>query len=206
MGLLFGKGGIFSKGRILDVGCDTGGFTSEQVAMRKIMEAREEIAGPPRHSFLDHLTNKYVDPGIGTVVLCDLSPIPGLSAIGLNVEHTGIYVGDGKIIHRSGDGYLEKVTPKEFLDRLGGINAAISVYVACKGKNSLVIKSAYERAKEALYDPQHEGYKLFSKNCHNFSSYCLTGDLNQSDYTFTSLQLLLKDKFEMDDWRIWNYQ
>ncbi|MDE5831414.1 MAG: lecithin retinol acyltransferase family protein [Desulfovibrio sp.] len=44
---------------------------------------------------------------LGSVVHCDLSPLPGLFALNLNAEHTGIYVGDGCIVHRNGDGYIE---------------------------------------------------------------------------------------------------
>lgn len=185
-------------------GCATDGygFTDTDSIRNKINEEKRKFN---RNSFLDHATNKYVEPEIGSVVLCDLSPIPGLSALNLNAEHTGIYVGNGKIIHRSGDGYIESVTPKQFLERLNGKNCAISVYVSCLGDKSLNIFDSYNRATSALGDPRHQGYDLFKKNCHHFTKYCLTGEIDNHDFTFTTLEIMLKSDFNMDNWRIWNY-
>lgn len=68
--------------------------------------------GPAELFFKDH-----VRPVEGSVLSCHLAGF---------WDHTGIYVGDGKIVHRDGDGYISEVTPSEFLARLGGYNPAIS--------------------------------------------------------------------------------
>ena len=163
-----------------------------------------------RNSFFDNIFRDSVSPGIGSVILCDLSPIPGLSIFDLNVEHTGIYVGDGKIIHRTGEygGKIEEITPSIFLDRLGGKNFAVSIYVACSGKTPINIINASTRAKLALKNSVYDGYDLLKKNCHHFTRYCITGDLDRSllDFTFYSLQQLLIDDFGLDNWRVWNYE
>lgn len=188
-----------------DIVCDGWGLTSTTATMNKLRSLKDKM--PDRNSLFDHATNKYVIPKKGSVVLCDLSPIPCSSVLGLNVEHTGIYVGNNEIIHRSGEGYLEKVTPKIFLERLNGKNCAISVYVSCHGDESLYIDDSYLRAINALSDINHSGYDILNKNCHHFTRYCLTGDDDQwgLDFTFSSLQELLRKKFGMDNWRIWNY-
>lgn len=159
------------------------------------------------NSFVDNVFRDDVTPSLGSVIHCDLSPIPGLSLLNLNAEHTGIYIGNNQIIHRSGNGYLEKVTPREFLDRLDGNNYAIFVYVSCKGTKPLKIDEAFSRAMKALHDPSHSGYNLLNKNCHNFTRYCLTGETDQwgMDFTFSSLKDLLYYKFGMDNWRVWKY-
>lgn len=120
-----------------------------------------------RNSFIDNVFRDPADPAPGTVILCDLSPLPGLSLLNLNAEHTGIYVGNGNIIHRSGNGYLEIVKPREFLERLGGKNWAISVYVACNGTKSLTITEAANRAQKALKNPSFDGYDILNQNCHH---------------------------------------
>lgn len=160
-----------------------------------------------RNSFLDHLMDKYAEPLPGSVVVCDLSPLPGLSLLGLNCDHTGIYAGSGKIIHRSGEGFIESVSPQKFMERLNGKNFAMTVYISCKGEKSLASKEVYRRARQALHDPAHSGYDLLNKNCHHFTRYCLTGDTDQwgLDFTFTSLQNLLANCFGMDNWRIWDF-
>ena len=182
-----------------NVACDGGGITGQLSVDKARKEFEEKFGMTGRNSFLDHLTNKYVTPEVGSVVLCDLSPVPCLSAIGLNAEHTGIYVGNNEIIHRNGDGYLEKVSPNKFLERLNGKNCAISVYISCKGSNPLNNEKVYNRAICALNDLEHSGYDI--------TRYCLTGETDHCglDFTFSSLQNLLNKDFGMDNWRIWNY-
>ena len=71
--------------------------------------------GPAELFFKDH-----VRPVEGSVLSCHLAGF---------WDHTGIYVGDGKIVHRDGDGCICEVSPSEFLARLGGYNPAISIFV-----------------------------------------------------------------------------
>lgn len=163
---------------------------------------------PGTNSFIDNVFRDTVKPKLGSVVHCDLSRIPIIGELGLKAEHTGIYVGDGMIIHRDGDGYLDKVTPRQFLNRLDGNNYAISVYVACNGTKPLHIMGAFNRARAALNNPKFEGYDLLNKNCHNFTRYCLTGEFDDEqdelDFTFSALEELLYYEFDMDNWRVWD--
>lgn len=160
------------------------------------------------NSFIDNVFRDTVTPKLGSVVHCDLSAIPIIGEFGLKAEHTGIYVGNGMIIHRDGDGYLAKVSPRKFLKRLNGKNCAISVYVSCKGTKPLCIMGAFNRARAALNNQKLNGYDLLNKNCHNFTRYCLTGDFDDEqdelDFTFSSLEELLQDEFDMDNWRVWD--
>lgn len=161
-----------------------------------------------RNSFIDNVFKDHVKPEDGSVVLCDLTVIPGLNLVEMNFEHTGIYVGYNEIIHRDGDGYLERVSPKKFIERLGGLNAALSIYVACRGEKAIRDPIASGRATRALHDPRQAGYDLLDRNCHHFTRYCVTGKTSCSglDFTFGSLQILLKERYRLDCWRVWDFE
>ena len=72
-----------------------------------------------------------VKPKIGSIVYCNLAIV---------AEHTGIYVGDGKIVHRNGSGLVEMVSDDEFCDRLHGANPSFTVFcpVNSNGKENIV--------------------------------------------------------------------
>lgn len=148
-------------------------------------------------SFIDNVFRDMVSPAIGSVLVCDLT---------LYADHSGIYIGGGKIVHRSGNGYIEIVTPKQFLRRLDGFNPAISIYVACHDTYPIENFEAARRAIDAVSDPTHSGYDILNKNCHHFTRYCITGDTNQwgLDFTFSSLQRLLVSEYDLNEWRVWN--
>ena len=60
-----------------------------------------------------------VTPKVGSIVYCNLA---------LVAEHTGIYVGDNKIIHLNGSGLVEMVSAEIFCDRLHGRNKFLIVF------------------------------------------------------------------------------
>jgi hypothetical protein len=159
----------------------------------------------------------------GSIVCCDLGdPLTKTALLAAEVlewtatrqssgcfslDHSGVYVGDDEIVHRDGGGYLALVSPKEFIERLDGWNAAISIYVSCRGENPVGSDTAAERALEALHDPQHYGYNLLTKNCHQFCQYCLTGEEKGfADCTFTSLQNALVGMYGLSEWRVWDIE
>lgn len=155
----------------------------------------------PGHEFARNQLPVYMvetAPEPGAVIATDLAII---------FEHSGIYAGGGKIIHRHGEGWLEEVDRLAFQGRLEGLNPAFVSYVACIGERPFSLKMARRRARQALGDPshpEHYGYDLLNKNCHHFTRYCLTGYMDQwgLDFTFGSLEALLMQKFHVDNWRI----
>lgn len=169
-------------------------FFSLPILFRKLIVSGRES------SFVDNVfRDKILCPAVGSVLVCDLTPF---------ADHSGIYVGDGKIAHRSGNGYIEIVYPGQFLSRIDGFNNAISIYVACHNKYSIGNKQAAKRAIQAVSNPRHSGYDILNKNCHHFTRYCITGDTNQwgLDFTFTSLEHLLVSKFNLNQWRVWDFE
>ncbi|MBQ6418895.1 MAG: lecithin retinol acyltransferase family protein, partial [Synergistaceae bacterium] len=83
-----------------------------------------------------------------------------------------------------------------------------TIFVACKGKNPTGSREIADRAREALNDPQHEGYNLITKNCHQFCHYCLTGKIDNGidDFTFTALEDEMMRIQGMDTWRRWEFE
>lgn len=151
---------------------------------------------PPLRGPLQMFCMDHVEPVPGSIVCCDLA---------LAVDHSGVYIGDGKIIHRDGDGYLACVDKDTFLGRLDGLNPSVTVFVACKGGEPVGSQEVANRAKRALQNPKHSrGYNLITKNCHQFCQYCLTGKVNNGtfDFTFAHLEAVLKDVLSVDSWRV----
>lgn len=56
---------------------------------------------------------------VGSIVYCNLAIV---------AEHTGIYVGDGKIVHLNGSGLVEMVSTEDFCDRLHGTNPSFTIF------------------------------------------------------------------------------
>ena len=107
-------------------------------------------------SFIDNCILSCVDePAYGGIVQCEL--LFGLAA------HSGIYVGNGDIVHLDGDGTVIKSKAKGFLDRLDGWNSAISVYTDCMDLTPQGCTQAAERAQAAgiqIATPSYEGVRL----------------------------------------------
>ncbi len=153
------------------------------------------------NSLIDNEVRTMVEePAIGSVVYCDLAFS--------TVEHSGIYVGNNKIVHLNGDGIVEKVTAKKFLARLDGINTAITIMTSCDGSTPVGSKAVAKRAKKKV--GKKLDYKLLEKNCHAFCISCLINDFN---YTHSMLlgggfSLLIEtaeNELSADDWRAWDY-
>lgn len=106
------------------------------------------------------------EPEIGSVVYCNLL---------FMAQHSGIYVGRGKIIHLNGQGFVEKVSPKQFVQRFEGLNPAFTIFCATDFRGKVIgSKEAAKRAKRLLNS--YNGYNIIFDNCHKFTTYCLTGE------------------------------
>ncbi|HAV3582288.1 lecithin retinol acyltransferase family protein [Acinetobacter baumannii] len=147
------------------------------------------ISGITHNIFLD-----YVTPEIGSVVHCGLF----CNAF----EHSGIYVGRNRIVHLDGSGRIEKVSPEQFIERLDGLNLAVSIYVSCKNGKPIGSKLAAKRAREKV--GIRFKYSLSSNNCHIFTSGCLTGNFENNDNFFNLLTDTTEDELGSNGWRVWD--
>ncbi|WP_279458747.1 hypothetical protein [Aeromonas veronii] len=146
-------------------------------------------------SFIDHVfKDKVSEPAIGSVVSCDLAAGQG--------DHTGIYIGKHRIVHLNGDGLIEVVSPAQFINRLGGFNTAMSIYVSCNNGVSVGSRLAAERAISMIGSRRNYGFLM--DNCHQFTAGCLTGDFENSCNFFNFLKDEARESIGCTEWRIWD--
>jgi len=139
-----------------------------------------------------HLRDK-VKPRVGSVVYCDLAVF---------AEHSGIYVGKGRIAHLDGSGRIEIVTARQFLKRLGGLNPADSIYVSCDDEGAIKASKVAKRAREM--EGGERPYNVILDNCHQFTSGCLTGDFENADNFLWMLKHTAEQKLGATTWRLWD--
>ena len=130
------------------------------------------LVGNLAESFVDNVIRDKVSPVIGSIIYCEL-------ALG-TAEHSGIYIGDDKIVHLDGDSeMIEIATPKVFINRLDGYNTAMSIYVSCNGTCAVGNDEIAQKAKDKV--GSRRDYNLILDNCHKFTSGCITGNFENAD-------------------------
>ncbi|GHB13056.1 lecithin retinol acyltransferase family protein [Salinicola rhizosphaerae] len=133
-----------------------------------------------------------VKPVIGSVVYCDLHY--GWA------EHSGIYVGNGKIVHLNGKGRVEAVTAKQFLKGKSGYN----IYVSCKGTKAVGSAEVAKRAKNRI--GSITDYNFILDNCHEFTTGCILDEFPNSNNFLWMLKHEVNRHYGADNWRFWiNY-
>lgn len=111
---------------------------------------------------VDRLCRDKVEPIRGSILYCDYR-------MGL-AEHTGVYVGDGRIVNMSGHGLIERTTPRGFVE---GKTALLgNIYVSCLDKQAVGIEAVAQLAEAAVGESIN--YDFASNNCHGFVVACLT--------------------------------
>ena len=134
-------------------------------------------------------------PSPGTPVYCNLA---------VAFEHTGIYIGNGEIVHLTGDGDIETVGPEEFCARLEGRNPAFSIYFAQFCGKALGSRTIAGRAKSMVGGRRN--YNLFFDNCHQFTCGCISGDFDNPCNLFRMVEMEIRVKLNpLFTWAEWNY-
>ncbi len=135
-----------------------------------------------------------IKPEVGSVVYCELLRYG---------EHTGIYVGNNKIIHLDGSGKIERVSPKQFVSRLNGYNPTSTIYVSCN--NFEAVGSNIVAQKAILQLNTQRKYNLLFNNCHRFTASCLIDNFESVGNSFSALEIIIKIKLGSTGWKVWNY-
>ena len=142
-------------------------------------------------SFVDNVFRDKVNPKIGSIVHCSL----------MGAEHTGVYVGNNKIVELLGSGDVVSSSPYDFVS---GTNA-ISIYVACHQKEPLHLQSIGARAEAKIGSTRE--YKLVSDNCHQFTVGCITDEFENSSNFFINVEKKIRDYMNSGrgiTWRVWD--
>ena len=110
--------------------------------------------------------------------------------LGLILEHTGIYIGNGQVIELYGDGSINQITLKQFMFGAYKDNPSLldivartglNIYTACHKGNILSDHTAAERATLLKARYQKIDYHILNNNCHMFSGFCLFGQKFQEN-------------------------
>ena len=115
----------------------------------------------------------------GAIVWCDL-------LLG-SAEHSGIYVGDNKIVELTGDGVVREVSFEQFVSTGESlVRTGFTVYALCNKKGILANPKIAKRALDKRDNSR--GYNLFTRNCHQFTAGCITGNFTNKTLTFEQLK------------------
>ena len=146
--------------------------------------------GSLQKSFVDNVLRDKVLPIEGSIVHCSL----------FGVEHTGVYVGNGKIVELLGTGVIRKSGPGGFIN---GTNS-VSIYVACDGENPIGSSTVANRARSMVGSSRD--YNLVLDNCHQFSCGCISGNFENANNYFwlveSEIAQVLNGGKDIT-WRVW---
>ena len=119
-----------------------------------------------------------VFPVKGCILKCDL---------GVLLEHTGLYIGNGKIVSLNRHSQIRIEDEHSFFPP--GTNPDSNrIYAACYGETDEVLFSAdaARRAKKKV--DGKTPYNVLFNNCHRFTTGCLTGNFENEVVSFTQLE------------------
>lgn len=133
----------------------------------------------------------FVKPVPGSVVYCDL----GFGFI----EHSGIYIGNGRIVALERDGRIVSRTPEGFTKG----TTAFCIYVSCSGNHAVGSREAAERARDKI--GCRRNYNVATDNCHHFSYGCLTGDFESSVVMLRQLKAECRETLGAESWCVWDH-
>ncbi|MFM9487938.1 lecithin retinol acyltransferase family protein [Pseudomonas monachiensis] len=178
-------------GKILEMSVPTSGYPDSRKKKESNPIIDSVISGFSGHFILD----KIKTPAIGGVVYSGL--VSGAA------DHSGIYVGYGRVVHLDGSGRIECVTANVFMNRLKGSNTALAIYTSCKGGKPIGSRKAAAYAKAQI--GRKVKYNLLNNNCHKFTLECLS----QTPSTFSclfieDLKQRSKSFINHDTWRVWD--
>lgn len=164
----------------------------------------------PIKYFIDSTFRDHVQPVPGSVLYCDLW---------VALEHSGIYVGDGKISNievddlLAADSTVRRCGPESFTSKS---KMGCKIYVSC-GKEGAVGHSVVADFAESRVD-ERRFYGLVIKNCHTFSAECVSKapggfsskeEESERDETWEPnikfLKMVAKNKLNAIKWRLWDW-
>ena len=154
----------------------------------------EHLLDNLKESFVDNVLSPRVTPVVGSVVYCEL--------VFDTTGHSGIYVGDGEIVHLDGSGEIQRVSAELFLNRLDGLNSALSIYVSCIDEDAVGDRDAATKAESMVGETLE--YSLFLNNCHMFSASCLDEDAKDTTLLLQNLKDLADKKLGANNWLVWD--
>ena len=124
------------------------------------------------------LRSPDVKPVVGCILKCDL---------GLLLEHTGVYIGDGKIVSLNRHSQIRVESPKTFFPP--GTNPDSNrIYTACFEKTDVVLAAPIVAKRAKKHINEKTPYNVLFNNCHRFTCGCVTGNFENDVVSFAMLE------------------
>ncbi|OLQ70053.1 hypothetical protein BIT28_10985 [Photobacterium proteolyticum] len=147
-------------------------------------------------SAVNHVVDKTIrstvkEPKVGSILYTGL--------LADTMEHSGVYIGNNRIVELDNKGHIKVVTPQEFINGGTGIN----IYVSAQGKYPVGSGLIAERAIQYEQDVIIKDYHLLFDNCHMFTAACIIGDFDNSYSYLWMLKDLVKESLSADNWLVW---
>lgn len=157
-------------------------FTDTSIGVLPLLDnlAGSGLASTPKFS-----------PVLGSVVYTDLIPN--------YMQHSGIYVGDNRIVELNSEGNICLVTPDQFIS--GGLGLRIRV----SSSNGKAVGSSSVAERALAQVGKREEYHLLLNNCHKFTSGCLTGIFTNPNNLLRMLKLSANINLGATDWETWQF-
>ena len=120
-------------------------------------------------------------PSPGTPLLCSL---------GHFVEHSGIYLGKGRVAEvaeTSGVGLLREVSPTVFLNGADSVKSKVrtgkAIFAACDAETGDLLhdETIANNAQRFIREKHTLNYNIITNNCHLFTASCIIGKFLNSE-------------------------
>ena len=150
-----------------------------------------------KNLFKDNM--KKVNPIPGSIVYCDLGAG--------HAEHSGVYIGGGRIVELSGSGRIVKVSPRQFTDNILTIDKTIYVSAARDGGHAIGSQMIAYRAETMI--GKERNYNLIMDNCHQFTAGCILDDFDNPNNFLWMLKDVVQNDMNHGDavqWLVWDWQ
>ncbi|MDN3695793.1 hypothetical protein FCV43_12225 [Vibrio genomosp. F6] len=142
--------------------------------------------------FVDKEFKQTVDePKIGSILYTGL--------LGDAMEHSGIYIGNGRIVELNSQGCIAEVSPEEFTNGGTGIN----IYVSSQGIHPVGSTLISDRAIQYKNDVGQKDYNLLFDNCHMFTAACMTSELDNAYSFLWMIKNLAGQSLGANNWLVW---
>ena len=150
-----------------------------------------------RKNFKKKRTKTHNTPDIlpvkGCILKCDL---------GVLLEHTGLYIGNGRIVSLNRHSQIRIETEHSFFPP-GTTPNSNRIYAACYGKTDepLFSPEIARRAKKKVN--QETPYNVLFNNCHRFTTGCITGNFENDVVSFSQLEEVIlahQEKLHRKPW------
>lgn len=132
------------------------------------------------------------EPKIGSILYTGL--------LGDAMEHSGIYIGNGRIVELNNQGCIAEVSPEEFINGGTGIN----IYVSSQGIHPVGSTVISERAITYKNEVGQKEYNLLFDNCHMFTAACMTSELDNAYSFLWMIKELAGQSLGTNDWLVWH--